>query len=86
VDQFVILGESPASLVDGHPMRHLLGEWQAATGFTAPPGMWVVRSNQKAARLAFSLLEPASSDGLVAWGVLDDALRGAKTYPILRKR
>ena len=41
---------------------------------------------QPLARLAFYLLEPASDDGLVAWNVLDDQLKDAKVYPILRKK
>jgi len=39
---------------------------------------------QPLARLAFLLLEPRSRDGLVAWNVLDEALKGASAYPILR--
>jgi hypothetical protein len=42
--------------------------------------------NQPLARLAFYLLEPASDDGLTAWNALDEYLKDAKTYPILRKR
>ena len=41
---------------------------------------------QPLARLAFYLLEPASDDGLVNWNFLDDQLKDAKTYPILRKK
>jgi hypothetical protein len=40
--------------------------------------------DQPLARLAFYLLEPASDDGLVAWNYLDEQLKDAKTYPILR--
>ena len=42
--------------------------------------------NQPLARLAFYLLEPASDDGLVAWNFLDEQLKDAKTYPILRRK
>jgi hypothetical protein len=42
--------------------------------------------NQALARLAFYLLAPTSDDGLVTWNFLDDLLKDAKTYPILRKR
>jgi len=41
--------------------------------------------NQPLARLAFYLLEPVSDDGLVNWNVLDEQLKDAKTYPILRR-
>jgi len=39
---------------------------------------------QPLARLAFYLLEPRSDDGLTNWNLLDEALSGAKIYPILR--
>ena len=41
---------------------------------------------QPLARLAFCLLEPRSNDGLLPWNVLGEALKNAKTYPILRSR
>ena len=47
-------------------------------------GTWRVSMRQPLARLAFLLLEPRSRDGLVAWNVLDEALKGASAYPILR--
>jgi hypothetical protein len=47
---------------------------------------WEIGMNQPLARLAFYLLEPASDDGLVAWNVLDDPLKDAKMYPILRRK
>ena len=42
--------------------------------------------NQPLSRLAFYLLEPRSNDGLLNWNFLDDALKEAKVYPILRTR
>jgi hypothetical protein len=53
---------------------------------TVPKGAWEVPMTQPLARLAFYLLEPASDDGLVNWNVLDDQLKDAKVYPILRKK
>jgi hypothetical protein len=41
---------------------------------------------QPLARLAFSLLAPTSDDGLVYWNFLDDDLKDATVYPILRRR
>ena len=41
---------------------------------------------QPLARLAFYLIEPASDDGLVNWNFLDDELKDAKVYPILRRK
>lgn len=91
VEQFVIATNTqrPASnSIDTgtHGLRTLTGEWQAAADVAAPAGAWVVSMNQPLARLAFYLLEPTSDDGLVNWNSLDDLLKDAKTYPILRKR
>jgi len=41
---------------------------------------------QPLARLAFYLLEPRSDDGLVNWALMDDVLREAKVFPIVRSR
>jgi hypothetical protein len=87
VEQFAISANATAQNFEGHPMRHLDGEWRAAADVTAPAGAWEVPMDQPLARLAFYLLEPASDDGLVNWNALDDQLgAGVKTYPILRKR
>jgi hypothetical protein len=69
-----------------HDLHRLDGTWGAAeAAVTAPAGSWMVPMNQPLARLAFYLLEPTSDDGLVNWNYLDDLLKGAKSYPILRK-
>lgn len=49
-------------------------------------GTVVVSMDRPLARLAFLLLEPRSDDGLLDWNVLDDAIKDAKYYPILRSR
>jgi hypothetical protein len=69
VEQFVSTGNALIADVDGHAMRKLTGTWQPAPSVVVPIGTWVVRMNQRAARLAFALLEPASNDGLVAWKI-----------------
>ena len=51
-----------------------------------PVGSFAVPMNQPLARLAFYLIEPRSDDGLVDWNLLDEALKDAKVYPILRSR
>lgn len=69
-----------------HVYHQLEGTWQApAASVTAPAGSWKVPMNQPLARLAFYLLEPTSDDGLTNWNYLDDLLKDAKTYPILKK-
>jgi hypothetical protein len=69
----------------GRNERTVWGEWAGAGGgFSAlPAGTVVVPLNQRLGRLAFSLLEPRSDDGLVAWGLLDEFIE-AGSLPILR--
>jgi len=86
VEQFTITANDSAQKFEGHTMRKIDGKWNAAAGVTVPRGAFEVSMTQPLARLAFYLLEPASDDGLVAWNFLDDQLKDAKTYPILRKR
>jgi len=87
VEQFTIANNTagPAAF-EGHTMRRLEGQWQAAPDVAVPVGAWEVPLTQPLARLAFYLLEPASDDGLVNWNFLDDQLKDAKVYPILRKK
>jgi hypothetical protein len=86
VEQFTISTNTAGQTFEGHTMRKVDGEWAAAAGLTVPAGAWEVSMTQPLARLAFYLIEPASDDGLVTWNVLDDELKDAKTYPILRKK
>jgi hypothetical protein len=66
-----------------HRERTLWGAYQPVTT-TVPAGTLVVPADQPLGRLAFTLLEPRSDDGFVNWNVLDQALEGAASYPILR--
>ncbi len=68
---------------EGHRARSLEGEWIAVER-EIPAGTVVVDGDQPLARLAFHLLEPRASDGLVRWNALDAALEGTAIYPILR--
>lgn len=86
LEQFSITANTSAQNFEGHPMRHLEGQW-AASDAAAPSGWLEVPMTQPLARLVFYLIEPASDDGLVTWNVLDDRLGpDVKTYPILRKK
>jgi hypothetical protein len=70
-----------------HNLHRLEGTWgPSAAAVTAPAGSWMVPMNQPLARLAFYLIEPTSDDGLTTWNYLDDLLKDAKTYPILKKQ
>ena len=84
MEQFVVTRSSAsARSFEGHLERTLEGSWQAAE-LTLPAGTAVVDVDQPLGRLAFTLLEPRSDDGLANWNVLDDALDGTSIYPILR--
>jgi len=83
-EAFAITASSQAEReFQGHRERTLEGRWEPATA-TMPAGTVVVPSAQPLGRLAFYLLDPRSDDGLVAWNVVDEALEGAASYPILR--
>ena len=86
IEQFTIDTNTAGQPFEGHAMRKVEGKWQPAPDLSAPKGAWEVSMTQPLARLAFYLLEPASDDGLVNWNFLDDQLKDAKVYPILRKK
>ena len=70
---------------EGHQARTVTGAYEPVER-TITPGFYRVPMNQPLARLAFYLMEPRSNDGLLTWNFLDDALKDAKSYPILRTR
>jgi len=84
VERFAIEGNTNDLTFEGHNMRRLEGKWHPSAE-AAMPGMWIVPMNQPLARLAFYLLEPTSDDGVVNWNAMDDLLKDAVTYPVLRK-
>lgn len=86
LEQFTIAASTNGQNFEGHVMRRLEGKWDAAPGVSAPRGAFAIPMTQPLARLAFYLLEPMSDDGLVTWNALDEQLKDAKTYPILRKK
>lgn len=68
---------------EGRRERRVWGRWTAVEK-TVPAGTLWVPADQPLGRLAFTLLEPRSDDGLLAWALLDEALAGATVYPITR--
>lgn len=68
-----------------HQERTVEGAWEPVE-VELPAGTVVVRMDQPLARLAFLLIEPRSDDGLLDWNVLDEAIKDATAYPILRSR
>jgi hypothetical protein len=86
VEEFQIAGSTAAERpFQGRAERTLTGSWVAAER-KLPAGTLRVEMTQPLARLAFYLLEPRSDDGLVAWALMDDVLRDAKVFPIVRSR
>jgi hypothetical protein len=84
VEEFEIASnEAPPRAFQNHRERGVTGSYHRVTR-TIPAGTIVVPMNQPLARLAFTLLEPRSDDGVVDWNVLDDVLEKEKTYPIRR--
>ncbi len=67
----------------GHRERTVTGRWGPAER-EVPAGTLVVPVDQPLGRLVFSLLEPRSDEGLLSWGLMDEALAGTKTAPVLR--
>jgi hypothetical protein len=83
VERFVIDSSTqPRNEFQGHRERTLYGRWQAADAALAA-GTVVVSTRQPLGRLAFTLLEPRSDDGIVDWNVVDDAIAKGH-YPVLR--
>jgi len=83
-EQFVIESSTEAERpFQGHNERTLEGGWEP-TEVTLPADTMVVLVGQPLGRLAFSLLEPRSDDGLTNWNVFDRSLAGAKVFPVLR--
>jgi hypothetical protein len=86
IEVFHITANTAGQTFEGHAMRKLEGKWGVVFDKGVPAGTWEVPMNQPLARLAFYLLEPASDDGLVTWNFLDDQLKDAALYPILRRK
>ncbi len=85
-EKFVIDSTSVATgMNQGHRNRTVFGRWQMDT--TAPQGSLMVSMHQPLARLAFSMIEPRSDDGLVVWNFIDASLESRPgEYPIRRIR
>ena len=86
VEEFRIDSSTAAAAAfQNHNERTLTGTWAPAER-DVPAGTLRLDMTQPLARLAFYLIEPRSDDGLVDWNLLDEALKDAKVYPILRTR
>ena len=69
----------------GYDMTVLEGGFFGPSVRDFPAGTYFVDMAQPMANAAFYFLEPQARDGMVGWGVLDDALRklGAEKHPVV---
>jgi zinc carboxypeptidase len=84
--RFTISSNAAGQTFEGHAMRRIEGQWGATASPNPGTKYLEIRTAQPLGRLAFYLLEPASDDGLVAWNYLDEQLKDATAYPILRRK
>jgi len=68
-----------------HNQRTLFGAYESAR-VVMEAGTWVVPVDQPLGRLLFTLVEPRSDDGLANWNLVDDTIKEAAFYPIVRQR
>jgi hypothetical protein len=68
---------------EGHQAQEVWGNYGRETR-TLEAGTIRIPMDQPLARVAFTLLEPRSDDGFVAWGFLPTTLQAGEAYPILR--
>jgi hypothetical protein len=69
---------------ENHQERTVAGKYAPVDRVIAA-GAYRVPMTQPLARLAFYLLEPRSTDGLLTWNVFDEAVKKSQ-YPVLRTR
>ncbi|MEC8253429.1 MAG: M14 family metallopeptidase [Planctomycetota bacterium] len=72
----------PKRPYQGHQALVLEGAWQDAAAVTLPRGALLVPARQRRARVAATLLEPLSEDGLSTWNFFED--QTDETFPVLR--
>jgi hypothetical protein len=68
----------------GHRAQEVWGSYGPPQPASLEPGTVMVPMDQPLARVVFTLLEPRSDDGLVAWGLLSAILKAEVDYPISR--
>jgi hypothetical protein len=83
VDRFVIDSSAVAQReFQGRRERTIWGRW-VSESVILPAGTARIPLDQPLGRLAFTLLEPRSDDGFVAWAILDDLIEEG-IFPVLR--
>ena len=86
IEAFHITSNAAGQNFEGHAMRKVEGTWSVKPDLKPGAKYWEITTSQPLGRLAFYLLEPASDDGLAAWNFLDEQLKDATIYPILRRK
>ncbi|MHC4989541.1 MAG: M14 family metallopeptidase [Planctomycetota bacterium] len=86
VERYTVRGiERRSRPFQGHQIVTLAVD-STTTSVTMPPGSWIVSTAQPLGTLAAYLLEPQSSDGLVAWNYFDDHIEEGRPFPVVRLR
>lgn len=84
VEEFVVDSMvTSAREYEGHFGQEVFGAYSQETR-AYEAGTVVLSLDQPLGKVAFSLLEPRSDDGFVAWGFFGDDLNAGETYPIAR--
>jgi hypothetical protein len=84
VEVFVVDSVTTTERVyEGHQAQEVWGSYRRETR-TLEAGTTRIPMDQPLARVAFTLLEPRSDDGFVAWGFLPTTLQAGEAYPVLR--
>ena len=83
-ERFQMTSVTPAqSPFQKHYLTRLEGRFRNLRQ-TPPPNMILVPTDQPLGILIFHMLEPESLDGLAAWELLGEPLKGGDDYPILK--
>ena len=72
-----------ANRFQGRQLIRLEGRFETART-EIPAGTFAVPFDQPLGRLAFTLLEPESLDGVAAWGFLDNQIASGGWFPIAK--
>lgn len=84
-EQFVVAQKKkPKRPYQGHQELVLVGAWEAPTTMALPKGTLWIDARQRFARVAATLLEPESEDGLSTWNFLEEAT--GERFPVVRVR
>ncbi|MFN9275632.1 MAG: M14 family zinc carboxypeptidase [Planctomycetota bacterium] len=84
-EQFVVAQKKkPKRPYQGHQELVLVGAWEAPTTRALPKGTLWIDARQRFARVAATLLEPESEDGLSTWNFLEEAT--GERFPVVRVR